>query len=238
MPPLVGVHHARARAICTARLAALHESATALPSDEAVRWAFASLLLHEVEQIGPADAGDAVEEREILTLAVEGAVGRLRRWLPKARTAVVDGEVTRFVAWLDGSEGSAASLPDVPPRRIATTKEYARLRRAFDDRFRSASGTPLRGSLRWESLREVLQDRGLSTVWLLHPKMPALSMIVDVTLLGTTPRDGAPSWFPPNPVDAVDDALSFFVHVDDGGGPDRAGGWAVDEDVMGRIAPA
>lgn len=237
MPPLVGVLHARARAICTARLAALHESATALPSDEAVRWAFASLLLHEVEQIGPGDFDDATEERETLTLAVEGAVTRLRRWLPTARTAVVDGEVARFVAWLDGLEGDAGALPDVPPRRIATTKEYARIARAFQEPFPKGSGTALGGSVRWDALGRVLRERGLRTVWLLHPTTPALSMTVDVSLLGTAERDGAPSWFPPSPTYVVDESLSFFVYVDDAGGG-RAGGWAADEDVTGRIAPA
>ncbi len=235
MLPLVGVLHAKARALCTERLVALHHSATALPSDEAVRWAFASQLLHQVEQLGPGDFDDAEEERETLELAIEGAVDAMRKFLPDVRAGVVEGERARFVALLDDP---SVSPTDVPLRRIATTKEYAHLSRAFQERFPPGTGAVTPAPLRWDALRDVLREHAVASVWLLHPTTPALSTIADVQLLGTRLQDGAPAWFPPMPVYVFDEGFAMFVHVDEHGCCDRTGGWTAAPETTARIAPA
>lgn len=221
--------------MCVARLVALHRSATALPSEEAVRWAFASQLLHEVEQLGPGDFDDADEERATLELAVECALRALRRWLPASRLGVVAAESARFLEEL-GARGPA--LPDVPMRRIATTREVARLWRALETRWPKGSGVVLGRSIAYGGLRDVLLERGIPVVWMLHPMTPALSMLVDTHLLGTRADAGAPAWFPPMPAYVVDETFDWFAYVDDGGeGVDRVGGFLEGEELSARIAP-
>lgn len=224
MPPLVGAVHARARALCTARLVALHASATRLAEgdDDAVRWAFASHLLHEVEQLGPGDFQDAADERETLGLAAECAVNAIVAWLPRARHPLVADECARLLASLDAKDEPMP--PEVPPRRIATTMEYAKLWRAFDERWPRGSGTRLGEEVSYAALRAVLAERDVRAVWMLHPMTPTVSVHVDVRLLGARLADGAPAWFPPMPAYVTDERLAWFVYVDDAGAGDRIGG--------------
>lgn len=238
MPPLVGVLHAQARAHCVARLIALHTSAGSFPSDEAIRWAFTSRLLHEVEQLGPGDFDDADEERETIALALDFAAKSMLGYAPPARAGVVAAERARFAAaFAEESAVRAPLVPDVPLRRIATTREVARLSRALEARWPQGSGQHSPRPLAYGALREVLHDRGIATVWLLHPITPALSMIADIRHLGARPSDGAPAWFPPMPAWVLDETMDWFAYVDDGGAPDRVGGFLADEAVLARIAP-
>lgn len=200
-----------------------------------MRWAFASQVLHEVEQLGPGDFDDATEERATLELAVECAMQALRRWLPPNRVGVVTAESVRFLEELDRS---SAAPPDVPMRRIATTREVARLWRALEMRWPKGSGMVLGRSVSYGGLRDVLLERRIPVVWMLHPVTPALSMLVDTHLLGTRADAGAPAWFPPMPAYVVDESLDWFVYVDDGGqGADRVGGFLEGEELSARIAP-